>query len=88
MISYFHENLNKRIGAVAQTVYTDVYNCLRRRLARYCRDEILVKTCVDNFFNDSRYKAVYINISLCLKSQQNLVFLSQSYLDKLKNVRT
>ena len=24
MISYFHENLNKRIGAVAQTVYTDV----------------------------------------------------------------
>ena len=32
MVSYFHENLNKRIGAVAQTVYTDVYNCLRRRL--------------------------------------------------------
>ena len=27
MVSYFHENLNKRIGAVAQTVYTDVYNC-------------------------------------------------------------
>ena len=32
MVSYFHENLNKRIGAVAQTVYTDVYNCRRRRL--------------------------------------------------------
>ena len=32
MVSYFHENLNKRIGAVAQTVYTDVYNCLGRRL--------------------------------------------------------
>ena len=29
MVSYFHENLSKRIGAVAQTVYTDVYNCLR-----------------------------------------------------------
>ena len=32
MVSYFHENLNKGIGAVAQTVYTDVYNWLRRRL--------------------------------------------------------
>ena len=32
MVSYFLENLNKRIGAVAQAVYTDVYNCLRRRL--------------------------------------------------------
>ena len=32
MVSYFHENLNKRIGAIAQTVYTDVYNRLRRRL--------------------------------------------------------
>ena len=32
MVSYFHENLNKRIGVVAQTVYTDIYNCLRRRL--------------------------------------------------------
>ena len=29
MVSYFHENLNKRIGAVVQTVYTDVYNYLR-----------------------------------------------------------
>ena len=27
MVSQFHDNLNKRIGAVAQTVYTDVYNC-------------------------------------------------------------
>ena len=33
MVSYFHENLNKRIGVIAQTVYTDVYNCLRRRLS-------------------------------------------------------
>ena len=33
-VSYFHENLNKQIGAVAQTVYTDVYNCLRRRLGK------------------------------------------------------
>ena len=32
MVSYFHENLNKRIGAVAQTAYTDVYNCVRGRL--------------------------------------------------------
>ena len=31
-LDFFHENLNKRIGAVAQTVYTDVYNCLQRRL--------------------------------------------------------
>ena len=29
MVSYFHENLNKQIGAVAQTVYTDVYGCLQ-----------------------------------------------------------
>ena len=32
MVSYFHENMNKRIGAVAKTVNTDAYNCLRRRL--------------------------------------------------------
>ena len=36
MVSYFRENLNKRTGAVAQTVYTDVYNCLRRRLEIAC----------------------------------------------------
>ena len=35
MVSYFHENLNKWIGAVAQTVYTDVYNCLRHRLGSH-----------------------------------------------------
>ena len=36
MVSYFHENLNKRIGAIAQTVYMDVYNCLRCRLTYNC----------------------------------------------------
>ena len=38
MVSYFHENLNKRIGAVAQTAYTDVYKCLRRRLVKKGRE--------------------------------------------------
>ena len=27
-VIYFNENLNKRIGAVAQTVYKNVYDCL------------------------------------------------------------
>ena len=38
LIQSNHENLNKRIGAVAQTAYTDVYKCLRRRLVKKGRE--------------------------------------------------
>ena len=51
MVSYFHENLIKRIGAVAQTVYTDVYNSAtqaKKEMTKKRRKHIVINDCVNS----------------------------------------